>query len=281
MKNHCIMKKNLLQTEINSMSKTCVIGDIHGCKETLLLLLEKCNLEEQDTVISLGDILHKGPSGGDCVRIIKDLPCNSIFVVGNHTDKHIRWYDKTPEQRLQMTWTEDFELEHLTSSEIEWLRNGYLYYSFEINDQKYLCIHAGIGPEHTTQQMQVLEQMLWRDMLKLTSGRRKSLEKLLRLRYIDPEGNSVKNIQDIRPADKYWADIYGGEHGIILFGHQPFLRSWGPRVFDYAIGLDTGCVHGNCLTALVLEEGAPATSISVQNPIAYCPAIHTPHRNPI
>ena len=260
------------------MARICIVGDIHGCIETLKALLETLKLTPEDTFISLGDLFHKRSGyGHQIIQILKALNCNVKFIFANHEDKHYRWYIKTEEEREQMTWVEDFETEGLTQEDIDWLLDGYLYYSFTVNNQKYICVHGGIAPEHT----ELNDELLIKDLFGLTSKPRKSLEKILRTRYITPEGESVKDIHSITQYDIYWAEIYNGKFGTALFGHQPFLNSIGPRMFPHAIGLDTGCVHGGALTALVLEEDEPVKSISVKNPVSYCPAVFSPHKFPV
>jgi serine/threonine protein phosphatase 1 len=259
------------------MSRTIIVGDIHGSSHSLNQLIFELNIQNEDTFISLGDLLHKGPYGKECIDILRNLSCKVIFIFGNHEDKHYRWYIKSSEKRLQMTWVDNFEKENLTDKDIEWIINGYLYYSFEINSQKYICVHGGIAPEH----IDLKESLLIKDLFKTSGQPKRSLEKILRIRYITPEGNSVKNINEITDKDIYWAEIYDGRFGTALFGHQPFLNNMGPRVFPYAIGLDNGCVHGGSLTALILENGASMKSISIKNDISYCPSIFTPHRFPI
>jgi len=48
-----------------------------------------------------------------------------------------------------------------------------------------------------------------------------------------------------------WYEVYDGEK-IVLFGHWPAPE---PRLARRAIGLDTGCVYGNRLTAYIIETG--------------------------
>ena len=50
------------------MSRTIVIGDIHGCSKELGLLLDKVSPRIEDVIISLGDVTDKGP---DCVGVIR------------------------------------------------------------------------------------------------------------------------------------------------------------------------------------------------------------------
>ena len=40
--------------------RTIVVGDIHGCYEELLQLLNKVQLTDEDCLVSLGDIVDRG-----------------------------------------------------------------------------------------------------------------------------------------------------------------------------------------------------------------------------
>jgi serine/threonine protein phosphatase 1 len=42
--------------------RTVVIGDIHGCYRELLDLLEACAVDDGDRVVSVGDLVDRGPS---------------------------------------------------------------------------------------------------------------------------------------------------------------------------------------------------------------------------
>ena len=41
--------------------------------------------------------------------------------------------------------------------------------------------------------------------------------------------------------------------GKVIFGHQPFMQE-SPKLFPHAIGIDTGCIFGGFLTALIVTE---------------------------
>ena len=48
--------------------------------------------------------------------------------------------------------------------------------------------------------------------------------------------------------------MYNGSYGYIYFGHQPFMQEL-PENFVNATGLDTGCVFGGWLSAVIIENG--------------------------
>jgi Icc-related predicted phosphoesterase len=42
-------------------SRTIVVGDIHGCYDELMKLLKKAKFKQSDRVVSVGDLVSKGP----------------------------------------------------------------------------------------------------------------------------------------------------------------------------------------------------------------------------
>ena len=74
-------------------------------------------------------------------------------------------------------------------------------------------------------------------------------QKLLRLRYLDLEGHFVA-YGDETEDSIFWADLYDGNQGFIVYGHQHFQEA---RINKYAIGIDTGCVYGNKLSAVIFD----------------------------
>jgi predicted phosphodiesterase len=47
-------------------SRTIVVGDIHGCYDELIELCEKVDLGQNDRVVSVGDLITKGPKNRKC-----------------------------------------------------------------------------------------------------------------------------------------------------------------------------------------------------------------------
>src|SRR3954466_15085495 len=70
------------------MGRTIVVGDIHGCFDELLDLLEVVKLKSDDRVIAVGDLVTKGPKNREVLDLfISDRRFSSV--VGNH-DRIIR-----------------------------------------------------------------------------------------------------------------------------------------------------------------------------------------------
>jgi len=50
-------------------SRTIVIGDIHGCDDELEDMLAEIRLEAGDRLISVGDLITKGPKSREVLEI--------------------------------------------------------------------------------------------------------------------------------------------------------------------------------------------------------------------
>ncbi|HKR61060.1 MAG TPA: hypothetical protein VJS64_15175, partial [Pyrinomonadaceae bacterium] len=70
-----------------------------------------------------------------------------------------------------------------------------------------------------------------------------SADDLTELRTLGEDRTSRKGLR--------WYEAYESEK-TVLFGHWPSPK---PIRAAHAIGLDTGCVYGNCLTAYIIDSG--------------------------
>jgi serine/threonine protein phosphatase 1 len=67
-------------------SRTFAIGDIHGCDVAFESLLDKLALTPEDTLVSLGDVIDRGPNSARVLDVLVELSahCRLVFVMGNH-----------------------------------------------------------------------------------------------------------------------------------------------------------------------------------------------------
>src|SRR5918992_5908199 len=74
-----------------------VVGDIHGCYDELMELIEKVDLGDDDRVISVGDLITKGPKSKEVLELFMTDP-RFTTVIGNH-DLALRrkWYGEDVE----------------------------------------------------------------------------------------------------------------------------------------------------------------------------------------
>ncbi len=104
---------------------------------------------------------------------------------------------------------------------------------FFIKIDKLTILHAGIT-----------------NKIDLQNADKKDLESLLRIRTLDEEQNILRLGQTTWNT-RFWSEWYDGNQGIIVYGQEAFDKV---KVDRYSFGIDTGCVYGNKLTALVIYD---------------------------
>ena len=197
-------------------SRTIVVGDIHGCYDELMDLLDLLELRSSDRIVSVGDLITKGPKSREVLELFMS---NSRFatVIGNH-DLALRRHWNGEEVDLKPSQKEAHkELKERKDNFLPFLNS----LPFTIDLGTHLVVHAGLRPNVELQSQ--------------------TTEDLTQIRTLGEDRES----KDGTP----WYDLYNGEK-FVLFGHWPAEK---PRRGPMALGLDTGCVYGHQLTAYILE----------------------------
>lgn len=236
------------------MSRTIIVGDIHGCIEELDELLKLVDLGVDDTFISVGDVVDKGPDSVGVVRRLRELSQkrNVQLVCGNHENKHARFrrHQRLFEEQgkpIPMKKTEELHTitSKLSKADVAYLDSAKLYIRVQEHDA--LVVHAGVPPSVT-----FLPPV--RDIDAMDRKKADKYRQLLRVRFVSPDGWMVP-LGDEKKEDVYWAEVYDGRFSHCYFGHQPYHPDAAPREFAHATGLDLGCCFGGHLCAAVLSGG--------------------------
>ena len=76
-------------------SRTIAVGDIHGCLAALETLLAAIRPQPEDTIVTLGDYIDRGPDCRGTVQRLIDLgrQCRLIPLLGNHDDMMLKVHD--------------------------------------------------------------------------------------------------------------------------------------------------------------------------------------------
>jgi diadenosine tetraphosphatase ApaH/serine/threonine PP2A family protein phosphatase len=198
--------------------RTIVVGDIHGCYDELMALLDKAAVGEHDRVVSVGDLIVKGEKNREVLDLfIEDERFSAVL--GNH-DRALRRYWRGEEVSLK-------DSQEKTRAELAVDEARYSNYLQQlplmIDLGSHLVVHAGVRPGVAL------------------SGQ--SVEDLTELRTLGEDRTNREGVP--------WYERYEGDQ-VVLFGHWPAPL---PRRGKRAIGLDTGCVYGYDLTAYILETG--------------------------
>lgn len=69
--------------------RTLIVGDIHGCYRELLELFDNAALGADDIVVSVGDLVDRGPDPAAVVRWFRARE-HAVVLMGNHERKHVR-----------------------------------------------------------------------------------------------------------------------------------------------------------------------------------------------
>lgn len=224
------------------MSRTLVIGDVHGCLWETRQLLRKLNVSGTDRVIFLGDLIDKGPRPVETVRFVRESGFECVL--GNHEEKHLRWRRHEGRRKLDPTYVNPVkrsshqvaELEKLSPDEIEWLATRPTIIPFLWRSNVWLAVHAGI-PAYAP----------WQDVHPMD---------LVRTRFLNIDGRDSGKIRET-PGTIYWTQRWQGPPSVV-YGHhvhdlaEPRMETPAPNV--HCLGIDTGCVYGGALTAGVFDD---------------------------
>lgn len=196
------------------MGRDIVIGDIHGCLAELEALLERVELRDEDRVISVGDLVDRGPDSVGVWEFFRARD-NAVALMGNHERKHVRGVLSYSQEIVRLQFGPRY------AAFRQWA--AALPYFLETPDA--IIVHGGFEAG-----VPLAEQR--EDVLAGTTSGTRHLEGLY--------------------GERYWTELYAGDKPIV-FGHHVVgdsVRVWNERVY----GLDTGACHGQALSALVLPS---------------------------
>nr|WP_305069766.1 metallophosphoesterase [Flavobacterium covae] len=190
--------------------KTFIIGDIHGCYDELIELIDKAKIKEEDFVLSVGDIVDRGPKSKEVYHFFKNRPLSKV-IMGNHERKHLNGVLSYAQEIVKIQMGQEYE------DFVKWIGN--LDYSFEAAD--FMVVHAAY--EHDKKMKEQREEVL----SGTTSG-----DRYLSKKYA---------------PDTYWNEYYTGNKAI-FYGHHVVGNE--VKKINNTFGIDTGACHGGYLTAV-------------------------------
>ena len=131
------------------MSKTFVIGDIHGGLKALKQILIRAEVSTKDRLIFLGDYVDGWSETPELLDFLIDLEQthNCIFIQGNHEEMVLRWLQHTEDDESWRFHGGQITVEsyqnintEIKKRHIEFLSKLRHYY---IDEQNRLYVHAG------------------------------------------------------------------------------------------------------------------------------------------
>lgn len=230
--------------------RTIVIGDIHGCVEEFRQIIDRVGfVSGRDRVVSVGDIIDKGPDPIGAVRFAREIGCQ--MVMGNHEEKFLRWRKnerarKATGRENQMrvspkkaeTWAAFSDEDEAWIASAPWM----------MQVAGFVVVHAGMMPG-----VAISEQK--RDVA-------------IRIRRV--AGGRFSEESGAVP----WSEVWDQPHNVIV-GHEIHSMT-DVRVDSTATGhrvwsIDTGCVQGGRMSAMVIEESGKTSIVQVKATQCWAP----------
>ncbi|HJK96887.1 MAG TPA: metallophosphoesterase [Polyangiaceae bacterium LLY-WYZ-14_1] len=227
--------------------RTFVVGDLHGCRAELDALLVEAGFRpgSSDELVSVGDIVAKGPDSIETIRRLRALGARGVR--GNHDDRVLGLWGhprarpvasapasenrggpapasfRTGSPRLD-TSSHAGVAGALDAEDGAWL--AALPFFLELPEHGAVVVHAGVVPG--------------------VPLRRQQPKHLMTMRSLRRDGTPSPRIAEGEP----WSSRWPGPE-LVVFGHDAVR---GLQVRPHALGLDTGCVYGGRLTGVWLPE---------------------------
>jgi bis(5'-nucleosyl)-tetraphosphatase (symmetrical) len=251
------------------------IGDIQGCMASLERLLSLIGFAPaRDELWLVGDLVNRGPRSLDVLRWAHKLGDVVTCVLGNH-DLHLLARAAGAEGEKKRDTLDDVLAARDKDVLIDWLRARPLL----VAEERLALVHAGLHPQWTVADARARAEELehelraptWRAFLarlrgptprwnaKLGGGDRfrAIAGYLVRARMLEPDGRMEPEFNGspkqapsrLVPWFKF-PDAAWRTHAIV-FGHWAAL---GLDLGPHHMALDTGCVWGNTLTAINLDD---------------------------
>lgn len=220
------MSKIYKQIDGSKHRNIFIVGDLHGCYNRLMTQLDKLKFDsEQDLLVSVGDLIDRGPQSLECLELIMEKWF--VCVRGNH---------------------EQMAIDALTgkSDGLLWFHNGGDWFNRLDYDQEILAKALIAKAESLPYVIELA-----------TNG------KTIVIAHADYPDNTYGFEKPIDLHETIWSrdrfNAFGEDMGdkikgadAFYFGHTPIKRKWSPFNLNY---IDTGAVFGNLLTIVQVQGG--------------------------
>lgn len=200
-----------------------IVGDVHGCLDELLVLLDRLQfVPATDVLVSVGDIIDRGPRIRETVEFLFNLP-SFYMVLGNHEYKLLRYLQG---RDVKVTGGLDTTLAAYGAALPPQLAERMTALPLILKTPSGYVVHAGFDPEMPPEE-QSHDDCLF---MRYCGGKT----------YFDEINGRV------------WYTRWPPEGPRVFFGHIPTTD--GP-FRAHVVGLDGGCVFGGELRIFDSRDG--------------------------
>jgi hypothetical protein len=207
------------------MGRTIIVGDVHGCRMELEQLLDRVAFASGDRLVFVGDLVARGPDSLGVLDVARRT--GAVIVRGNHEQKLLSWH------AARLAGTRPPELGRLHAElaralrPVDWTLLDTSPLWLDLPEHGVRVVHAGLMPGVPMEEQDA--------------------HVLLNIRTLDRRGE--RRFSNRHPI--LWGALYQGAPHVV-FGHNAVP---GLQLHPWATGIDTGCVYGGRLTAVVLRDG--------------------------
>lgn len=261
-----------------------VIGDVHSCVDELRELLALCEERANGQPYKIGfigDLIHKGDYPVAVMsEVIKLASFGKLgFIIkGNHEDL-IQMSPKDETDRYCARVLADESINKFLVPAVSMSMGG--------GGMKTVFVHGGLC-RTSIKLLDHIDELDGVDNAReffrnLPKKEAKKYDRINRIRRVDPGSGKFESFDatSIKPANWQEWFVMNGKYGgvLVVHGHEPYqnVRTVSHRIpgigSRMTIGVDTGCVHGNKLTAVVFHNGGLRNFIEVEAKRKYAPSL--------
>lgn len=245
------------------------VGDVHGCREELEHLLKKTSFDKKhDHLVLTGDMIAKGPDSPGVISLAEKLGASCVR--GNWEDKlllsiaesqephltNLPGPDESPDRKTdfldETSFSHgDYKLRKLAKSfkkhQIAYLQQCpvILRIGNVPNLGEFAVVHAGLVPDIPLENQDPFHVM--------------------NMRTINLKTRIPSSKHSGTPWEKFWnhqqRKKQEHERLSVVYGHN---RKKGLNLQEFTFGLDSGCVSGGKLTALVVDHTGKTEIVQVK-----------------
>lgn len=216
------------------MKRVAIIGDVHGTIDELYQLYRALGSYSIDEIRHCGDLVDRGPDSGACVEFCRHRGIEGVL--GNHESVLLERYWKGKGKILN----EDKERTFASiRSDADWQYLRSLPYLHVDDEMGVVYVHAGIYPGinlYAQPPKAVCTVQLIHPAGKLGETRWFG---------VDRKGESEESLR--AKGWVRWYEVCDHPYTVV-YGHSVYDA---PMVHKNTIGIDTGCVYGGSLTAVI------------------------------
>ncbi len=215
------------------MGRGIFIGDVHGCARELTELLDGLGVTTDDRIWFVGDLVARGPDTRGVLRIVREVGAQAVR--GNHEHRmlevHAAHQQGKPGPHLGAGHWRLFQ----ALDDDDWALLSDLPFTIDVPAHGVRVVHAGLMPGLPDEQQDAFH--------------------CTRMRTIRPDGSPSSRL-----GGQLWGGLWRGPPHVV-FGHNAIA---GLQLHADATGLDTGCVYGGKLSALVLPAESPVPPVDTR-----------------